>query len=501
VIGQRRFPVFDPRIGAFLLLVVLLTFLPLRFAALLVGGGLVVTLTLINPVWALYATVLSVPVQELIHLPGGLSVTQATFLLASGTWGLHLLAYPERRVRFGRLTVGLALLLWTLLLATVVTPYSQTEGLKETLRWFTVALIYLLAFNTLTPARTETADWQRHARILVLCLLFAPTANALLGLGQFLMGSGPASFAIAESAFARAYGTIGQPNSFAGYINMAWPLAVALALGAWKEIRIRRHALPMELLLWAGGTTFAAGVLIAALGSSFSRGGWVGAMGGGAVLVVALIAVQSRQMRRYAWRWAVLAGASGGLVVILIGSSGLLPAAATQRVASIARNLRLFDVRTVDITGENFAVVERMAHLQAAWDMLTTHPLTGVGPGNFSPAYEGRSAPQAEPFGIHPWYTSRGHAHNYYLHMAAEAGVLGLLAYLLLLGLLILQSYRTLRRAAGWFWQSVAVGGCGIVAAVATHNVFENLHVLNMGVQLGALWGLLAAIEKNAYAQ
>jgi O-antigen ligase len=206
-------------------------------------------------------------------------------------------------------------------------------------------------------------------------------------------------------------------------------------------------------------------------------------------------------VRRYAWRWAVLAGLSGGLVIILISSSGLLPAAATERVESIARNLRLFDVRTVDVTGENFAVVERMAHLQAGWDMLTTHPLTGVGPGNFALAYEGRGTPQTQPFGMHPWYTARGHAHNYYLHMAAEAGLSGIVAYLLLLGLLIVQGYRTLRRAEGWFWQSVAVGGCGIIAAVATHNVFENLHVLNMGIQLGAIWGLLTALEKNAHAR
>ncbi len=488
-------------IGAFLLLVLVLTFLPLRFAALLVGGGLVVALTLVHPVWALYAAVLSVPIQELVHLPGGLSVTQATFLLAGGTWGLRILAYPEQRVRFGRLAVGLAVLLWALLLATVATPYSQSEGLKETLRWFTVAVIYLLALNTLTSDREGAAGWQARARILLICLLCAPTANALLGLWQFAMGSGPTSFAIAESAFARAYGTIGQPNSFAGYINMAWPLAVALALGAWKEIWVRRREWHTQLLLWAGGTTFAAGVLIAALGSSFSRGGWVGAMGGGVVLIAALVTVQRQPVRRYAWRWAVLAGVSGGLVTILIGSSGWLPAAATERVESIARNLRLFDVRTVDVTGENFAVVERMAHLQAGWNMLTTHPLTGVGPGNFSLAYEGRSAPQTQPFGVHPWYTSRGHAHNYYLHMAAEAGLSGILAYLLLLGLLIIQGYRTLRRAEGWFWQSVAVGGCGIIAAVATHNVFENLHVLNMGIQLGAIWGLLTAIEENSHAR
>jgi hypothetical protein len=49
----------------------------------------------------------------------------------------------------------------------------------------------------------------------------------------------------------------------------------------------------------------------------------------------------------------------------------------------------------------------------------------------------------------------------------------------------------------GWFWLGIVIGGCGIIATVAAHNLFENLHVLNMGVQLGAIWGLLAAAEQR----
>src|SRR5207244_4477150 len=73
--------------------------------------------------------------------------------------------------------------------------------------------------------------WQ--AAGLVACLLLAPAADAAIGLAQFATGDGPSSFRIAAgSPFVRAYGTIGAPNSFAGYLNMAWPLALALAVGA-----------------------------------------------------------------------------------------------------------------------------------------------------------------------------------------------------------------------------------------------------------------------------
>ena len=36
------------------------------------------------------------------------------------------------------------------------------------------------------------------------------------------------------------------------------------------------------------------------------------------------------------------------------------------------------------------------------------------------------------------------------------------------------------------------------VAAVIGHDLFENLHVLSMGIQLAAVWGLLVVLEKPA---
>jgi len=127
-----------------------------------------------------------------------------------------------------------------------------------------------------------------------------------------------------------------------------------------------------------------------------------------------------------------------------------------------------------------------MAQMQAGWRMFLAHPLTGVGPGSYTLAYP--------EFAVGTWYASRGHAHNYYLHMAAEAGIAGLLAYLALLAGLARQAIATLRSARGTFWRSVAIGCCGIIAAVAGHDLFENMHVLSMGVQLAAAWGLLTVI-------
>ncbi|NJN68709.1 MAG: O-antigen ligase family protein [Chloroflexaceae bacterium] len=425
-----------------------LALLPLRYAAMLVGLGIGGALVVRDPVWALYAVVLSVPIQEIIHLPGGLSGTQAALMLMALVWVLRLLAHPERPITFGYLTPILLVLVWVLVLSTTLTPYSQEQGVKETLRWGAAVLAYLVTRNTLARGAGESSSgfgglsaWRVAG--LVGCLLLAPVASALVGLGQFVLADGPPSFEIAGGRFVRAYGTIGHPNSFAGYLNMGWPLALALVVGAGWSL-VGRRALPLPtrttmttghsagcsggrsfLLLTGAGAGAGLAILLAALLASFSRGGWLGAVGGLATMIAGWVMTLSRQSRRAVWRWA-MPGVIGAVVVLVVaGRMGVVPVALAERLDSMVRHVRLFDVRTVQVTPENFSVVERMAHLQAGWAMFLHHPLTGVGPGNYTHAYEGTGQFQADPYTLHPWYLSQGHAHNFYLNLAAEAGVGG----------------------------------------------------------------------------
>jgi O-antigen ligase len=452
---------------------ILLAFIPLETLALLAGAALALVLALAHPILAVGIAVLSVPVQELVVLPGGLSVTQAAVLLMLGSWSLHILARAEQR----RLPADL-LLLWgglllTLLLSTSMTLYSRTEALRETMRWMVVAVVWMAA------ASTMTRRW--HLISLLACLLIAPAVCAGIGIVQFATGDGPPTFRIApDSPYVRAYGTIGQPNSFAGYLNMAWPLALALAMvtagSAWRR-SVERRRVPVGRWMLAAILWGIAGAILAALLASFSRGAWIGAAIG--VLGMAL------SLGRRAL--PVLLGlAATSVAVALLAIAGILPDALIVRLASIWRSVAWFDAATVAVTPENFAVVERMAHLQAGWEMFRSAPLFGVGPGNYSVAYP--------EFAVGAWYASRGHAHNYYLHMAAEAGIVGVLAYLALIGRVIWQASRALQRTTDPVLYGAAIGGCGIIAAVAGHNLFENLHVLNFGIQLAVMWAVICAI-------
>jgi O-antigen ligase len=262
---------------------------------------------------------------------------------------------------------------------------------------------------------------------------------------------------------------------------MAWPLAAAL-FGFWALEMLsptsKTQNRKSRMLLALGFFALSA-LLLAALAASLSRGAWVGAACGVAGMALAL--------GPRARRWS-LAGLGLVALALALGGAGLLPPVLADRLASITRYLAIFDAGAVAITPQNFAVVERMAQMQAGWRMFMAHPLTGVGPGSYTLAYP--------HVAVGAWYASRGHAHNYYIHIAAEAGILGALAYLALLSGIIRQAATVVRLNDRTIWRSAAIGCCGIIAAVVGHDLFENLHALSMGIQLAAVWGLLTVLEK-----
>jgi O-antigen ligase len=116
--------------------------------------------------------------------------------------------------------------------------------------------------------------------------------------------------------------------------------------------------------------------------------------------------------------------------------------------------------------------------------MWRDHLWLGVGTGNYEPVY----AQYALPL----WPLPLGHAHNYYLNVAAEAGFLGLVAYLFLWGAALLVSWRATRRATGWYW-GVALGLLGVLVHLSVHNFFDNLYVHGMYLHVAILLGIKTA--------
>jgi O-antigen ligase len=231
----------------------------------------------------------------------------------------------------------------------------------------------------------------------------------------------------------------------------------------------------------AGGLS---GLLTIGLLVSWSRGAWLGF--GCAALVLLWVLPEKR---RHGSLLLLTCLGSGLLLWIL----GLLPAFLVERVLSFSEDFRGFgDMRGVVISDENFAVVERLAHWQAALNMAATRPWLGVGFGNYEIAYP--------DFALANWPLALGHAHNYYLNLLAETGIIGLSSYLIFWAVIFHQNWQAIHQAHG-LPRAVLAGLLGVWVHLSVHHLVDKLYVNNLFLHIGVMLGLLAVLGESAAYQ
>ncbi len=470
--------------------------LPLGTAITALGAGCVAIGALIEPAVGLIATLVLGPwaAWQNTYLPGLLptDVGQLSVALTLGAWGLHGLA--RRAFNIPRLPLLLPLSIFVGWAAvTMLWAPDYGFGLPEVLKWIELTLFALFVVDTVQ---------RRGIKWVVLGLLLSAVVQALIGIYEArIRGSGPEGFLLSEGVY-RAYGSFEQPNPFGGFIGLNLPIAIGLGLALWtvmlqkRDPRISEHmrcsapvfanSIRDHSRRFAGKTrctavltllvTLTAVILAAALYLSFSRGAWLGS-------VAALLAMGLFLPRR---RWIGVT-LIGGLIVIGLGlgSAGLLPASIADRFADVGVLVDFRDVRGVKINDANYAVIERLAHWQAAVRMLEAHPWTGVGFSNYQPVYE--------QYRLLNWPLPLGHAHNIYLNVAAETGLPGLAAYLVLWIAIFIQTLRALKTQPG-VRRGLALGLLGAWVHLSVHHLFDNSYVNNVHLNIGAMIGLLGVL-------
>jgi O-antigen ligase len=197
----------------------------------------------------------------------------------------------------------------------------------------------------------------------------------------------------------------------------------------------------------------------------------------------------------YARRGGLLIAVVVAVVVIGFGlqATNLLPGVVGSRLAQIVEYVGWYDVSEIVPNAQNWAVIERMAHWQAAWNMYETHALLGVGPGHYALAYPDY---RVNDF----WKDPLGHAHNLYLNLMAEDGFFGILAYAILWLSWLVVIWRSYRRGVDPRDRALAAGALAGFIAVAIHGFFDNLTVHGLGTQMGILIGLAASTTGPADA-
>ena len=409
--------------------------------------------------------------ESTLQLP--LDIGQITFLIFIGTW-------ISSRILLNKCLIRLT---WTplyipigiFILASGLSVFSATSlsvWLNEWLKWL-IMLSLIICLNLTHPRQWE---W------LVFILVTAGVANALVGLYIFVGGSG-ADHLLIRNGFFRAFGTFGQPNPFGGFLGLITPLALIASyhwgLQLFRIWRQHRNINQIAFMLFAFYGICSL-ILLAGIFASWSRGAWLGIIIAIGVMLFAL----PRQLKTSLVVVAISAIVLGGL-----WASGILPDSIINRITSSTEEFFAFDdMRGVDITPLNFAVVERLAHWQAALNMAEHSPIIGVGFGNYEVVYN--------DFRLLNWKEPLGHAHNYYLNIFAETGIIGVSAYLLMWIGIVLLTWK-IRQHPDNFARAIGVGLLGTWAYLAFHSLIDNLYVNNVFLHLGILLGLVAILSNQ----
>jgi len=336
------------------------------------------------------------------------------------------------------LDAALAILGTTFVISTLASghPFEASGWLG---RW--VVLAYFLTYWWLRDAR--------HAVRLVHVLVGAGALAAVYGILQHFTGAdwyrsllGRPTFVHPRNAGSQGYAVVGFFRNYLTYAHaMLFPLAWAAALAVRGSV--------------AG--IVAAPLLVVAIVFSTARGAWLAALAGGTIL-------------------AMVARRRATLLML-----GALAAAACLAFA-LAPDLRRQATEMFATTGENAARIEIY---RANLDIVHERPIFGVGFGRYQ-----RAAP---PYYVaHPEADRHSHAHNDYLQIAAEAGLVGLAAFSLLYATALRKGWAAIRRAATPEVWAVAVGAwiatwAFLVGGLTQYNFGDSEVAIPMWLALAVL--------------
>ncbi len=250
-------------------------------------------------------------------------------------------------------------------------------------------------------------------RVLIACYvaLIPPVA---LGLLQSVSGG-----SFTSGGVSRIVGTFLHPNTLGFFLSMFMLMSVALY----------RHVSPRPRML-LGGVVAVCGALLVL---TYSRGSWI-------AFIVGLVIIGLLQSR------AVFAWMAAGVIVVL----GALPSVVA----------RVTDVASVD-TATGAASNSLTWRFQYWFDVIglnRDNPVTGIGLKGTRYITDQSKAP-----------------HNDFLRAYAETGLLGLLAFLLVVAAIVAIARRALRHAQPGLARGVAVGFTAVLAAYLIESFGANL--------------------------
>jgi O-antigen ligase len=365
-----------------------------RLGIFVAAGVAFVGLVFVNLLFG-FAAMVMFAYLEVLTLAGGVSLAKVAGALIAIAWFAFISTGGERVRNFfverpGLTYLILAFLGWNII--SIAWSDSHSEALTSVMRYSINALLLPIAFTAIRNRRDVV-------RILA----------------AFVVGASVAAVsaivhppAIESTIQGRATGTVGDPNELAAALVVGLAIASAFAVNRHFTTLIRAFA------------AFSATLCLAGILLSLSRGGLIGLAG---ALVVA-VAVAGR------WRARVLA-ACAALALSAVAYFALF--------ASLPAKERVLNISGGGGSG-------RLDLWTVGLRMVSAHPLRGIGTGQF--------AISSVHYLLQPGAIARGDlivstpkiAHNTYLNIVAELGLVGGLLFVSILAVCLVCMIKAVKR-------------------------------------------------------
>ncbi len=433
--------------------------------------------------WLLTVLVFAIPL--VIYLPNTeYGYTKSTLLylgvsLLLVLWAIELLWRPQTEI-------GVTRLAWPALglLSAAALSFINAQNLPLSLISF-VGLIY---FGLLGLLIVNSVESESDIKVLVSALLLSASIASVYGLLQYYGKlPGPPGFVGGSSAM---ISTMGNPNYLAGF------LAHLLVPGIFLCLVIQNRWVRLSLLVVLV-------LMTAALVAANSVGAWLAALFSAVFFFAGMLLFRLGRALHAQRRWALAVVIVLGLVVWLQSPPGplnsLIGRAATSmgKVTSPSTGPIEQIVQFFQRLWQENSGTARTWNWWIGYEMLKEHPFVGVGLGDYKVEFLDYKARFKETtMGQHyNFYLPRAiQAHNDYVQLIAELGLIGLLAVGFFVGVIIRSAHNFVRSSESPERRLGGVALCaGIVAFLTDALVSFPLHLPASELNLVVLIGLLYA--------
>ncbi|QIB26984.1 O-antigen ligase family protein [Caloranaerobacter azorensis] len=407
---------------------ILLFSIPLKLFILIFGGILVGILSIYNINIGIAISIIGLP-----FIPDELSLIFIIFLV--GVFLFNQLYRDDYSIRGSFMGIPIIIFVIAIIISTI-TSTNPTGSFRD-------LAIHLSALGFLFIIVNSVKN-KNELNVLLTTFIFVATLVALYGLYQYKIGINIEAKWVDKASnpdiTTRIFSVFGNPNIFAEYLIMSIPISISLF---WTSKKILKKLIFLLISL----------ILTIALILTFSRGGWVGFVFG---VFIFILLVEKRLLL--------------SLIPIGIISVFIIPNSVLNRIMSIVN---------LNDTSNSY----RIRLWKITLDVIRDNWLVGVGFGHL---------PFKQTFETYIRTMPTYHAHNTFLEITAEMGIIGLIILLTILFVTYKYSIKNLTKQQDKYLKVITAGLLAGLSSVLCHGLVEN--ILYMPKIIITFWTVIAFI-------